>query len=88
MRRGGVTRVIKEQIEAIRDVHDVLVLSGERPQQPVSFPLTVIPSLAYDRDRVDRLGSVQSAREIIDAVYTHWGVRGDRPSSRPSCRLW
>ena len=57
LRQGGVTRVIDEQIQAIGDVHDVLVITGEAPTAAVPFPVEVIPSLSYDRDRREGTGA-------------------------------
>jgi glycosyltransferase involved in cell wall biosynthesis len=72
-----VTRVITEQIEAVRDVHQVLAVSGEAPHEPTSFPVAVVPSVGYDRDRRDRFSPERSAQAILDAVHDHWGASAD-----------
>jgi glycosyltransferase involved in cell wall biosynthesis len=77
LRRGGVTRVITEQIEAVGDVHQVLTVTGEAPDEPTPFPVAVIPSIAYDRDRRDHLTPEESAQAIFDAVRDHWGEDAD-----------
>jgi glycosyltransferase involved in cell wall biosynthesis len=77
LRQGGVTRVITEQIEAVGDAHQVLAVTGEVPDEPTPFPVAVIPSIAYDRDRNDRLTPEGSARAMLDAVRDHWGGAAD-----------
>jgi glycosyltransferase involved in cell wall biosynthesis len=77
LRQGGVTRVIDEQIQAIRDVHDVLVITGEAPSAAVSFPVKVIPSLSYDRDRREGTGADKTALEVMGSVRSFWGSDAD-----------
>ena len=77
LRQGGVTRVIDEQIQAIRDVHDVLVITGEAPTAAVPFPVEVIPSLSYDRDRREGTGADEIAHEVMDRVRSFWGSDAD-----------
>ncbi len=77
LRQGGVTRVIEEQIAAISDVHEVLVITGEKPPSKTPFPVLVIPSLAYDRDRDERKDARESAQSILDAVHSHWQSEAD-----------
>jgi hypothetical protein len=77
LRQGGVTRVITDQIEAVGDVHQVLAVSGEAPHEKTSFPVAVVPSVGYDRDRRDRLAPERSAQAVLDAVHDHWGAPAD-----------
>jgi glycosyltransferase involved in cell wall biosynthesis len=77
MRRGGVTRVALEQIEAVRDVHEVLFLSGEPPDQDVTFPVALLPAIAYDRDRAERLSGRDIAESILEAVERHFSGGAD-----------
>jgi len=77
LRRGGVTRVINDQIEAIGETHQVLVVTGESPGYEVPFPVSVVPSIAYDRDRTDHQGAERSAGSILSAVRNHWGMDAD-----------
>jgi len=77
LRPGGVTRVITEQIRSLENICDFLVICGEKPGQPVSFPVIVIPSLAYDRDRSDRATPVDTANAIMDAACSFWKNEAD-----------
>jgi glycosyltransferase involved in cell wall biosynthesis len=73
LRPGGVTRVIGEQVEAIKDVHQALVVVGEKSPSKTSFPVAVIPSIGYDRDRNDVRTAAESAKAILGAARAHWG---------------
>jgi glycosyltransferase involved in cell wall biosynthesis len=77
LRQGGVTRVIEEQINAIGDVHEVLVITGEAPSGPAPYAVEVIPSLSYDRDRREKTVSSETALEILDRVGSFWGGEAD-----------
>ena len=77
LRQGGVTRVIEEQIDAIHDAHEVLVITGEAPAARTPFPVEVVPSLSYDRDREEGTGARESALAILSMVKSHWGSEAD-----------
>ncbi len=77
LRQGGVTRVIEGQIDAVGDVHEVLVITGEPPPGKAPFPVEVVPSLAYDRDRGEGTDGRESAQSILDRVQSHWGCEAD-----------
>ena len=77
LRQGGVTRVIEEQIDAIHDAHEVLVITGEAPAARTPFPVEVVPSLSYDRDREEGTGARESALAILSIVKSHWGSEAD-----------
>jgi len=65
---GGVTTVIRHQVEALAPRHRVVLLTGERPAQPWPVPVEVIPGVAYD----DRPGAgapaAATVKAILDAV--------------------
>jgi len=71
-RPGGVTRVISEQASALRGYAAALLVTGEPPMEPVSFPYVVVPSLAYDRDRHDGKGAAEIAGEVLKSVRSVW----------------
>jgi glycosyltransferase involved in cell wall biosynthesis len=77
LRQGGVTRVIEEQIDAVRDDHDVLVITGEPPPSKKKFPVEIIPSLSYDRDRHERTGAGETATAVLNRVESVWGKGAD-----------
>lgn len=71
-RQGGVTRVISQQASSLSARASTILITGEPPPHSISIPYTVVPSIAYDRDRSDHLRPSDIAREVIDAVSTHW----------------
>ena len=48
LKTGGVTTVLKQQVEAIREECEVLVLSGELPGESFPADSVYIPGLGYD----------------------------------------
>lgn len=81
MRPGGVSRVILDQMEALRGRAQALIVIGEPPSVEIPFPCAVVPSLAYDRDRRENLPSpaVASsiARAVVRAVRELWSGGAD-----------
>ena len=53
LKRGGVTSVIREQVAALTPDHDVLLLTGEAPEEYIHDNVAVIPGLNYSRDLSD-----------------------------------
>ncbi len=69
---GGVTTVLKHQVEALREECEVLVLSGEPPD--ISFPAhsVHIPGLGYDSQSQKEYKPEKVADDIIKAVFSRW----------------
>jgi len=69
---GGVTTVLKQQVEALREECEVLVLSGEPPD--ISFPADSvhIPGLGYDSQSQKIYNPEEVADNIIKAVFSRW----------------
>jgi hypothetical protein len=72
LRPGGVTRVITEQASNIQDSAEVLLVTGEPPESPISFPTVTVPEIAYDRDRAHFTPPQVISRRILAAVRTVW----------------
>ncbi|MBL0700484.1 MAG: hypothetical protein JJV92_06355 [Desulfosarcina sp.] len=69
LRTGGVTTVLRQQIEALKDVSKVLLLTGEPPK--ISFPVEVvhIPELGYCDGSSDHdFKPEEAAESVIKAV--------------------
>lgn len=77
LRSGGVTKVIEGQIDSMGDTVKPLAVVGEAPEHTVSFPFTVIPALAYDRDRGDSMNPEEIVRSILNRVSTFWREGAD-----------
>jgi len=72
LKTGGVTTVLKQQVEALREECEVLVLSGEPPD--ISFPAhsVHIPGLGYDSQSQKIHDPEEVADNIIKAILTKW----------------
>jgi len=72
LKTGGVTTVLKQQVEALREECEVLVLSGEPPD--ISFPADSvhIPGLGYDSESQKIYKPEEVADDIIKAVFSRW----------------
>jgi hypothetical protein len=72
LKTGGVTTVIRQQLDALQDVADVVVLSGEPTEAGFPVPVAVIPEIGYDGTRV-RSASPQAVAETIHArIRSKW----------------
>ncbi len=72
LKPGGVTTVINQQIDAIKNECDVLVISGETPETDVSFKTIVIPEIGYDPLGKKNPAPEKTAQKIIRAISDHW----------------
>lgn len=73
LKTGGVTTVIRQQIEACGNDCDVLILTGMAPDTPIASPVKVIEGLGYDIYQTVRHEPVTVARNIMDAIRSHFG---------------
>jgi len=72
LKTGGVTTVIRQQLEALKSSCELLLITGEPARQ--SFPATIlsIPGIAYDNPAKTQPDSLQTAKAIKKAIYSHW----------------
>jgi len=72
LKTGGVTTVLKQQLGAISDRCQTLVLSGLLPEG--SFPARVIqiPGLAYSSQYKGTVDPEDAARAILEAIHTRF----------------
>lgn len=71
-RPGGVTKVISDQMNALKGSCDILLIIGEAPSIRPLFPYVVIPELSYDRDRMDKSGAMDIACAIEKVACDVW----------------
>ncbi|MFH2065526.1 MAG: hypothetical protein ABIK15_10045 [Pseudomonadota bacterium] len=71
LKPGGVTTVIRQQIEAIQDHCEPIVLAGEKPEQ-FQIPVIHIPGIAYDRNNTTGSSPEKTAEDIIRAIHNVW----------------
>ena len=68
LKTGGVTTVIKQQVEALADDCECLVVSGAEPQSDFPADVVVIPELAYSTVDSPSIDAHKVARSIKDAM--------------------
>jgi hypothetical protein len=72
LKPGGVTTVLRQQVEAILDEYDALVLASSTPESSFPCDIVNIPGLGYDRPEQNRLRPEDVAASIIKAINTKW----------------
>lgn len=72
LKRGGVTTVIRQQIDALRPFCDCLVISGSPPPEPFACQVAVVPGLGYDTNRGGQDTPAAVADAVQEAVSSHW----------------
>ena len=78
LRTGGVTTVLRQQVDAVKDVCKVLVLTGELPE--AAFPVDVvhIPELGYFDGAPDQNFNPEEAGEsVIDIIKEKFNSKCD-----------
>ncbi|MBU0993651.1 MAG: hypothetical protein KJ737_14235 [Proteobacteria bacterium] len=72
LKTGGVTTVVRQQAEALKNDADLLVMTGAEPDTNTSFDTIVIPSIGYDREGVTDQYPLKTADAIFDALLLKW----------------
>jgi hypothetical protein len=72
LKTGGVTTVLRQQVESLLDTCDLLVLSGDPPESPFPCDVVHIPGLAYDISGRNRMEPESVATAIIEAIHLKW----------------
>jgi len=70
---GGVTTVLRQQIEAVRAECDILTLTGQPPEGDFPSQIAHIPQLAYRSVHPQPVEPSEAARAVREAVHTHFG---------------
>ena len=72
LKTGGVTTVLKQQVEAIVNTCEVLVLSGTPSNSSFPCDSVVIPGLGYDKPDGTGIKPEQVAESIVKAIRSKW----------------
>ena len=72
LKTGGVTTVLKQQVESILDICDPLVLSGDPPESPFPCDVVHIPGLGYDISGRNLTEPEGAATAILEAIHLKW----------------
>ena len=73
LKTGGVSTVIKQQLAAIQNECQVLVITGESPLEPLSADTITIEGLAYDTPRTPPVDPLAVAETIMQAIQAKFG---------------
>jgi hypothetical protein len=72
LKTGGVTTVIKQQIQSLQTACQVLTITGEAPASPFPGPVACIPGLGYERPGVAPLEPEKVADTVLAAIRKQW----------------
>ena len=72
LKTGGVTTVIKQQIDSIKHDCRILVLSGEPAENRFPADVIHIPGLGYTREQDDSYDPKTVAESIQNAITRRW----------------
>ena len=72
LKPGGVTTVLRQQVEATLDECDSLVLASSTPESSFPCDIVNIPGLGYDRPKQNRISPEDVAASIIKAINAKW----------------
>jgi hypothetical protein len=72
LRTGGVTTVLKQQIAALQDRCEILVLTGDRAGAKLPCRVVEIPGLGYDRPGVPPLAPDNLAGCVLKTLSDMW----------------
>jgi glycosyltransferase involved in cell wall biosynthesis len=72
LKTGGVTTVLRQQVQSILDTCEVLVLSGEPPETPFPCDVVHISGLGYDNSGRNLTKSKEVAAAILKAIHSKW----------------
>jgi len=72
LKTGGVTTVIKQQLNALPDHWPILVLTGNGPETSFPAPWIHIPELAYSSHFKGRIDPDDVARKILEAIHARF----------------
>jgi len=69
---GGVTTVLKQQINAVKNDCSILVLSGASPDPGFPADVSIIKGAGYHIKGIQQEKSGDAADNIIRAIYSRW----------------
>jgi len=72
LKTGGVTTVIKQQVEALKDDCDILVLTGEQAEPDFPGDTVHVPGIGYDRGENKPGDPAKTADLVADAIFSQW----------------
>ena len=72
LKTGGVTTVIRQQVEAMQGAGETLVLAGALPDGDFPGRVIAVPGIGYDTDSEHPASPSETADGIMQALHSHW----------------
>jgi hypothetical protein len=72
LKTGGVTTVLRQQVDAVRDTCEPLVLTGVPSESSFPCAMATIPGLGYDGTDQTESSPENVASSIIQAIHLKW----------------
>jgi len=72
LKPGGVTTCLKQQVQALNDDCDMLVIAGETPGDAFPVDTVIIPELAYSTLHPRAFHAQDAASAVIEAIRTRF----------------
>jgi hypothetical protein len=72
LKPGGVTTCLKDQVHALKNDCDILVITGEMPEDPFPADTVRVPEIAYSIFQHRPLRVRDAVSAIIDAIQAHF----------------
>ncbi len=73
LKTGGVTSVIRQQLEAVKGACETLVLTGEPPEAAFPAQVAVVPELGYSGESQKSLDARAAADAVLAAIHSRFG---------------
>ena len=67
-KKGGVTTVIGQQINVLRDHHHCLMIKGESGGVDFGIPTHIVPGLGYDEKSASDIDPEETGRKILEII--------------------
>jgi hypothetical protein len=72
LKTGGVTTVLKQQLKAIQDGCETLVITGEPPVEAFPFDVICVPGIAYSEKSDTNEQPEDISQLILQAIRSKW----------------
>ena len=72
LKPGGVTSVIRQQVQAVGKSCETLVLADGVPDEDLGTEVVSVPWLAYDSEREETVSAEKLADAVLNAIRSKW----------------
>ncbi len=77
LKTGGVTTVLKQQVEALKNDCEILVLSGSTSETPLQADTVIVKDLGYDKPSQSSPDPEKVADAVVSAIKTKFKSGSD-----------